>query len=340
MEARGVHGTGYSEGLEMTKSKPRGFTLIELLVVIAIIGILIALLLPAVQAARESARILTCRNHLKQMGLAVANHVDSHEIYLTGGWGWRWAGDPDRGFSKRQPGGWHYNILPFLEQGVLYEMGAGGNRSLGGRRVESVVALFHCPSRRAAVTYPYTHGSPYVNVNRPRFIGKSDYAASSGDGGTAVNPNFPNGYPQTLAGGDQAPNSAWEALPGTSNDASGVIFRRSEIKPSEIADGTSNTYLLGEKYLDPDSYYHGTACDNDQGWDLGYDYDVNRWTRDRPRQDTPGLGGCRTDFGSVHSQGFNVVLCDGSVHSISYSIDIEIHRRLSNRKDGRPVRIP
>ena len=321
----------------MSRSSRKGFTLIELLVVIAIIGILIALLLPAVQAAREAARILRCQNHLKQMGLAASNHVEVYGFFPTGGWGWNWAGDPDRGAGKRQPGSWHFNILPFLELGDLYEMGAGGNRSLGGRRLETPVALFHCPSRRPAIAYPYTHGSPYVNVNRPRVIGRSDYGASVGDGNTEVNPNFPGGYPQTLQGGDQAPNSAWEALPGTSNDATGVIFRRSEIRLAEIPDGTSKTYLLGERYLNPDRYYDGGECNNDQGWDTGYDYDVNCWATHRPLQDTPGVGGCRTEFGSAHSGGFNVVLCDGSVHMISYSINLEIHRRLGNRRDGRPV---
>ena len=321
----------------MKDSRRKGFTLIELLVVIAIIGILIALLLPAVQAARESARILTCQNHLKQMGLAALNHVDAHESFPTGGWGWRWAGDPDRGFNERQPGGWHFNVLPFLELEGLYEMGSGGDRVLGGRRAETPVALFHCPSRRPAIAYPYTHGSPYVNISRPRVIGRGDYGASSGDGTTAVNPNFPSGYPQTLAGGDSAPNSAWEALPGTMNDATGVIFRRSRITISQVADGTSHTYLLGERYLNPDNYYDGRACDNDQGWDLGYDYDVNRWTRYPPMRDTPGVGGCRTIFGSAHASGFHAVLCDGSVHMISFTINPATHRWLGNRKDGNLV---
>ena len=116
-----------------------------------------------------------------------------------------------------------------------------------------------------------------------------------------------------------------------------MIFRRSEIRLSEIPDGTSKTYLVGERYLNPDSYYDGIACDNDQGWDLGYDYDVNRWTRYPPMRDTPGVGGCRTIFGSVHSSGFNVVLCDGSVHIVNYVIDPGTHRWLGNRKDGNLV---
>ena len=103
-----------------------GFTLVELLVVITIIGILIALLLPAVQAAREAARRLQCQNNLKQLALGCLNHEQSQGYLPAAGCGkpmpWLWVGDPDEGFGKQQHGGWFYNILPFIEQQALHDL--------------------------------------------------------------------------------------------------------------------------------------------------------------------------------------------------------------------------
>lgn len=131
-----------------------GFTLVELLVVIAIIGILVALLLPAVQAARESSRRSQCQNQLKQQALACHNHADVHKHFPTGGWGWLWVGDPDRGFGVDQPGGWIFNVLPFLEQNDLHDRGRGLTgtqarfRARPGPHPDCRLQLPHPPRRR------------------------------------------------------------------------------------------------------------------------------------------------------------------------------------------------
>src|SRR5688572_27854743 len=133
-----------------------GFTLVELQVVIAIIGVLVALLLPAVQAAREAARRQQCANNLKQLALAAVNHHDSQKIFPTGGWGWFWVGDADRGYQKDQPGGWAYNVLPYMEQRALHLLAIDGDREnitqaqLDGalRVLKSPLDMLWCPSRR------------------------------------------------------------------------------------------------------------------------------------------------------------------------------------------------
>jgi len=104
---------------------PNGITLVELLVVVAIIGLLVALLLPAVELAREAARRSQCANHLKQLSLAAAAHQDVNQFFPTGGWGGGWVGDANRGFGPKQPGGWIYNVLPYTEQINLHNLGQG-----------------------------------------------------------------------------------------------------------------------------------------------------------------------------------------------------------------------
>jgi prepilin-type N-terminal cleavage/methylation domain-containing protein len=332
-------------------SEKNGFTLVELLVVITIIGILIALLLPAVQAAREAARRVQCSNNLKQMALACLQHEETNKFLPTGGWGWTWSGDPDRGFDKRQPGGWHFNVLPFMGLNNLHDAGLGGNYAADVVVAETPVNTFVCPTRRTVTTYPFINGTPYnVLPSRPRFCGRSDYAANGGDAPTdAVNPQISAGSSGPYyATGDAMADSQWlttwySGYPGF--HPNGVIFRRSQCTIADITDGVSNTYLLGERYCWPDHYYDGYDYADDQGWTIGYDYDTNRWVQLgtpstsgylAPMQDSPGYDdGAR--FGSAHSNGLYMAFCDGSIQFINYEIDEETHRRLGNREDGAPV---
>src|SRR6185295_13979573 len=134
-----------------------GFTLVELLVVIAIIAILVGFLLPAVQQAREAARRIQCANNLKQIGLAALNHESANKFYPSNGWGWAWVGDPDKGVGPTQPGGWIYNVLPYLEQQALHDSGAGltgaAKSAALAKMTTTPVAAFNCPSRRKAIAY-------------------------------------------------------------------------------------------------------------------------------------------------------------------------------------------
>jgi prepilin-type N-terminal cleavage/methylation domain-containing protein len=320
----------------MQEQRRRGFTLVELLVVIAIIGILIALLLPAVQAAREAARRIQCQNHLKQMGLACLSHESAQGFLPPAGWGWRWAGDPDRGFGENQPGGWNYCILPFLELESLYQMGANGDVAMAAIRAGTPVATFHCPTRRSPIAYPCKAAVTYANMAKPEVMGRDDYAGSAGDTRPTCCWSGPGSYEQaaTMSEAD------WNAIAGGRGDATGAIIRRGMVTLGEISDGTTTTYLLGEKYLDPDDYTTGDTSADDQGWDSGYDYDNHRWTvnieMERPRQDQPGFYSPYI-FGSAHSTGFSMVFCDGSVHMMSYDIDGLLHSRLGNRKDGQAI---
>jgi hypothetical protein len=303
-----------------------------LLVVISILGILVALLLPAVQDARESARRTQCKSHLRQIGLACLAHEQAHRHLPSGGWGWRWAGDPDRGFNHRQPGGWIFNVLPYLEQSALRSKGKGqpsAQKQAAGREVvQTPLVVFNCPARRAAIAYPFVHPDNFYNIDRPDVAGRSDYAANVGD-------KLPMLYgpgPATLAQGD-SPSYAWTQL-----DRTGVVFRRSEIRPAHIRDGLSSTYLAAESYLNPLDYETGVASNNNQGMYAGYDRDTLRATHimHRPLRDRPGLNADHA-FGSAHPSGFQAALCDGSVRLVSYRIAPETHRRLGNRHDGRPV---
>ena len=338
-------------------SRSSGFTLVELLVVIAIIGVLVALLLPAVQAAREAARRAQCVNQLKQLALATINHTDTQGYLPSGGWGWNWVGDPDRGFGITQPGPWTYSVLPYMEANSLWGMGRGvtnaaDKKALLSQMNEIQPGGFICPSRRASqpTRIKYNPGSPNtywapVNCNPVNIAGKSDYAVNVG--GNAVVADQDSG-PVSVAHAESPTGYKWPIShpllpngdPDLPNTYDGVCYRHYEIPWAQLADGTSNIYLIGEKYMNPVAYEelgpNGTPTD-DKGDNetifTGFNRDYQRSGRYQPLQDTLGLR-FESAFGSAHPGVMNMSLCDGSVQAIAYDIDLLVHKQSAIRDDG------
>lgn len=300
-----------------------GFTIVELLVSIAIIGILIALLLPAVQAVRESARRVQCRNNLRQIGLALQGHISTHRRFPSNGWGFRWVGVPDRGTGRDQPGGWIYNVLPSLEQQALRQRGRGlspeEQRRTQAELCQAALDVFNCPSRPGGRLSPHRPESQPHNAEWVPQVAKTDYAVNEGDFIT----NTGEG-PGTLEEGDQR-NYPW---PDTSL-ATGICYLRSEVRPAEITDGMSNTYLVGEKYVSVPNYDTYSDFGHDQSMYSGVDLDVSRWVLETPRRDAAVVDKFR--FGSAHADGCHFLFCDGSVRSVNYSIDRNVHQHQGTR---------
>ncbi len=338
-----------------SKLRPTGFTLVELLVVITIIGILMGLLLPAVNAARESARNTQCKNNLKQIADAALAHEANRGYLPASGWGWSWAGDPNMGTGQNQGGGFFYNILPFIEQQNLWQMGQGDTAAQLPKDLATAagtpVSSFICPTRRPLQAFPYTSSAvpgPFVNMtplpSGAPVLGHTDYATNGGDNP----PPTLNGGPSSVAG---AATYAWTTSTGSPPptwNGTGISFttNRPLLKLAAITDGTTYTLMAAEKNVDPDYYFSCSAAGDALGWDCGM---ANAWVRWggplttpeslAPQRDAPLPANSTAAppayiFGGPHSGSFNAVFCDGSIRPLSYTIDPTTFGYLCNRADG------
>jgi hypothetical protein len=316
-------------------ARRQGWTLLELIISIGIIGLLLQLLFPAIQAAREAARQMQCTSHLRQIGLATLQYEQLQGHYPSAGWHFTWVGEPERGSGRRQPGGWAYQLLPYLEAADVHQMAKGlaGNARHQeiAERTTIPMPLFICPSRREAAAYPQTENQfPHTRDGKSTvqigWAAKSDYAACVGD---SLQPEIDWRWqgPVTLSEGDD-PDFKWPDF----HEYNGVVYGRSEVRSAKVRDGVGRTYLIGEKYLNPHHYRSGADQGDNENLYSGFDNDTCRSTRLPPRQDRAGLD-WHTAFGSVHRSAWHAIMCDGSLHRIDYDIDMEVHRRFGTRYD-------
>lgn len=302
----------------------RGLTLLEALVVVGIIAILMALIIPAVQTARESARRVQCQNNLRQIGVAVHNFESQHRHLPSNGWGFRWVADPSRGVGPQQPGGWIYQIAAFAEMVLPTDAGVD---PIQGHRIRTEIsrtpfAMLKCPSRPGSQVSATSAAARPYNATFLVRVPKTDYAANEGDYVTDT-----DGGPPSLQEGD-SPRYRWTPT----DEATGVIYLRSTTRMADISDGTSNVYLAGEKHVNSSHYYDGKDLGYDQSLFSGVDLDLNRWTNKPPIQDGPQRG--VRQFGAAHAVGAYMVMCDGSVRLTAYTIAPDVHRSLGNRQDA------
>lgn len=374
--------------------------------VLGVVSMLAGILLPALQAARESARLTSCRNHVAQLSKGLLAHESALQYFPSGGWGPQWLGVAERANDSSQPGGWVFGVLPSIEEkdlrNAVVGVTAASAESACAKLVATAIPIFACPTRRTAKplyvpsTVPRFSGSGNLSVG-PALATRSDYAINSSATGACVPVATYKGVFQSLTSSTynskkvslcHKGKTQSIALPAVSSvghadatlgpceacsgplDASnlksfatlsagdtwrklstvqkvvddpadmgipdmqdGMSYRMSRVREVTVADGMSNTYLLGEKYVDAGTYDLGSDDGDSLPMMVGYSSDNVRWGVDAPQQDARRESDAAV-FGSGHRGGWNVAYADGAVRTVSFDIDVDIHRALSTRDGG------
>ncbi len=305
----------------MKRRKRVGFTLVELLVVIAIIGVLVALLLPAVQSAREAGRRMQCSNHLRQMGLAVHAFHGQHKTL-----------PPARYFDEYPS--WFVLILPFVEganQYALWDLERPYYDPANEEARQQIVQIFFCPSRRRPGLSIQGDDDDGSGTHMPGSLG--DYAGSAGNNVQPPGPTFGGTFPYW----DASANGALVTHKSFGdNFLKPAGWTRHHVSINDLEDGTSNTLLAGEKHMRDDRI----GIYPDDGSIYNGDYatsQIRSGGRNIPLAKGPADPVCCHNFGGPHPGVCQFVLADSHVKPISVTINPRVLDQLTVRDDGQAI---